>query len=79
MFVHGGVLPQHVEHGLERINQETRQWMLGESQRVPSFLVGRQAIVWAREYSAGKPAQQRQCLDSLSRFVGSLCSVWAVC
>ncbi|KAL6751357.1 Metallo-dependent phosphatase-like protein [Haematococcus lacustris] len=27
VFVHGGVLPEHVEYGLERINRETRQWM----------------------------------------------------
>lgn len=55
VFVHGGVLPQHAELGLERINQETRAWMRGEALRMPSFLSGRQAIVWAREYSAGAP------------------------
>lgn len=54
MFVHGGVLPQHAQLGLERINEETRAWMRGESSRMPSYLSGRQAIVWAREYSAGK-------------------------
>ncbi|GAB4813892.1 hypothetical protein N2152v2_000938 [Parachlorella kessleri] len=30
VFVHGGLLPQHVEHGLERINQETQAWLLGD-------------------------------------------------
>lgn len=54
VFVHGGVLPEHAEHGLERINEETREWMLGSTSKAPNFLVGRRAIVWAREYSAGK-------------------------
>lgn len=53
VFVHGGVLPQHVAYGLERINAETQEWMLSGSQRSkPRFLMGRSAIVWAREYSA---------------------------
>jgi hypothetical protein len=30
LFVHGGVLPAHVEYGLERINRETRAWLLGQ-------------------------------------------------
>lgn len=55
VFVHGGVLPQHADLGLERINRETRAWMRGEAARMPSYLSGRQAIVWAREYSAGAP------------------------
>jgi len=29
LFAHGGVLPHHVEYGLERINGETRQWLMG--------------------------------------------------
>uniref|UniRef100_A0A7S3QZA2 Calcineurin-like phosphoesterase domain-containing protein n=1 Tax=Dunaliella tertiolecta TaxID=3047 RepID=A0A7S3QZA2_DUNTE len=35
VFVHGGVLPEHVSHGFEKINRETRRWMLGE-QALPS-------------------------------------------
>jgi hypothetical protein len=30
LFVHGGVLPSHVEYGLERINRETRDWLMGK-------------------------------------------------
>lgn len=30
LFVHGGVLPSHVEYGLERINAETRAWLMGQ-------------------------------------------------
>jgi hypothetical protein len=30
LFVHGGVLPAHVEYGLERINRETEEWLRGD-------------------------------------------------
>ncbi|KIZ05887.1 Uncharacterized protein MNEG_2066 [Monoraphidium neglectum] len=31
LFVHGGVLPPHVEYGLGRINDETQAWLMGGS------------------------------------------------
>jgi hypothetical protein len=37
LFVHGGVLPSHVEYGLERINNETRAWLMGDD---PSSTTG---------------------------------------
>lgn len=53
VFVHGGVLPSHVEYGLDKINKETQAWMLGHTNEVPpGFLRGATAIVWARDYSA---------------------------
>ncbi|KAK9819805.1 hypothetical protein WJX72_002638 [[Myrmecia] bisecta] len=52
VFVHGGVLPEHAAYGLEKINRETQDWMMGhKGQHVPRFLSGRQAIVWSRDYS----------------------------
>ena len=52
VFVHGGLLPQHVDYGLERINSESRQWLLGQGGRYgPEFLQGRDAVVWSRHYS----------------------------
>ena len=54
VFVHGGLLPQHIEYGLERINAETRSWMLGQAgATMPAFLSGRDAVVWARDFSQG--------------------------
>ncbi|KAG1672129.1 hypothetical protein FOA52_001717 [Chlamydomonas sp. UWO 241] len=53
LFVHGGVLPSHVDYGLERINKETQSWLLeGQALQPPNFLRGSTAIVWARDYSA---------------------------
>ncbi|GMH46063.1 hypothetical protein BSKO_14027 [Bryopsis sp. KO-2023] len=53
VFVHGGILPSHVNYGLDRINRETQEWMLGSgpSQRIPRFLAGQSAVVWSRDYS----------------------------
>jgi hypothetical protein len=50
VFVHGGVLPDHVDHGIERINAETRQWLRGESER-PTILEGADSPQWTRLYS----------------------------
>jgi hypothetical protein len=50
VFVHGGVLPQHVDYGIERINEETRQWLRGERQR-PEILNGADSPQWTRLYS----------------------------
>ena len=52
VFVHGGLLPHHVEYGIEKINNETQDWILhGEIKDKPPFLSGRRAVVWARDYS----------------------------
>jgi len=54
VFVHGGVLPEHAAYGLERLNADTRAWMEGPpGAPIPAFLVGRRAVVWARDYSNG--------------------------
>jgi hypothetical protein len=52
IFVHGGLLAKHVEHGLERINEEVRDWIngLGE-QSAPGHCKGRNAVVWLRKFS----------------------------
>lgn len=65
LFVHGGVLPEHAEYGLERINQETSNWLLGKVEDMPEFLAGRSGVVWAREYSA-EDARRCDC-DTLRR------------
>lgn len=52
VFVHGGLLPQHVGYGLERINEEVRDWIGGLKERISSELVrGRNSLVWLRRFS----------------------------
>lgn len=74
LFVHGGVLPQHVDYGLDRINQETQSWMLGQDEsngsKMPSFLSGRSAVVWSRAYST--EAHDRCDCDTLTKALGMI-------
>jgi hypothetical protein len=59
LFVHGGVLPDHVSYGLERINREASDWMLGKRSTLPGVLApADDAPVWSRLYSAGTPTEQ---------------------
>ena len=50
VFVHGGVLPEHVEYGLERLNAEIRAWLQGEGPE-PEVIHGAESPVWTRRYS----------------------------
>ena len=52
IFVHGGLLPQHVAYGLERINEEVRDWINGSTGRFsPAYCRGRNGVVWVRKFS----------------------------
>ncbi|CAD7704141.1 unnamed protein product [Ostreobium quekettii] len=57
LFVHGGLLPDHVQYGVNKINKESQMWMLGNSQirNIPRVLAGKNAVVWTREYSWEEP------------------------
>ncbi|KAK2076604.1 hypothetical protein QBZ16_005364 [Prototheca wickerhamii] len=58
VFVHGGVLPAHAEMGLGALNRGAFDWLRGAADAAapPRFLLGRKAVVWARDYSAEDPA-----------------------
>ncbi len=49
-FVHGGILPAHVEYGIERANDEVHAWMRGEAPD-PAAVTGGDGPVWRRDYS----------------------------
>jgi hypothetical protein len=51
LFVHGGVLPEHVRYGVDRINHETREWMRAGDRRAPESVASDSAPIWVREYS----------------------------
>ncbi len=62
LFVHGGVDMEHVDYGLERVNAETRAWLLGETEAKPEaiFRYGAKAptLTWLRRYSEGIPTEE---------------------
>ncbi|KDP35155.1 hypothetical protein JCGZ_10689 [Jatropha curcas] len=56
VFVHGGLLAEHVDYGLERMNKEVRDWINGLMQRsAPKYCRGRNAVVWLRKFSDEVP------------------------
>lgn len=55
VFVHGGLLPTHSHHGLERMNEEVKNWILGgKGQRGPPYVHGKDGVVWLRKYSTSE-------------------------
>ncbi|CAH9132126.1 unnamed protein product [Cuscuta epithymum] len=52
VFAHGGLLPLHVDYGLEKLNEEVSDWISGVRGSVWRELVmGRNSIVWLRKFS----------------------------
>ena len=71
VFVHGGVLEQHVRYGLGRINREAHDWMLGApTGPVPRSLTEEAALIWVRDYSDGIP-RPAKC-DEAGRVLAAL-------
>jgi len=50
VFVHGGILPMHLDYGLDRLNREVRDWLLGLGEP-PAFIHTRESPTWTRNYS----------------------------
>lgn len=50
IFVHGGVLPEHVAYGIDEINSSAQAWLRGEAD-LPSVLSGSDSPQWTRLYS----------------------------
>ena len=70
VFVHGGVLPEHVRYDVGRINAEISAWMRGETSAVPAVVRDQEAPIWTRAYgedSLAEPACRaaRSVLEAL--------------
>ncbi|MBT4186777.1 MAG: calcineurin [Gemmatimonadales bacterium] len=50
IFVHGGVLPEHVAYGIDAINSSAQAWLRGDAD-LPSVLSGSFSPQWTRLYS----------------------------
>lgn len=72
VFVHGGVLPKVAGYGVERLNQETREWLRGERRAPPELLLDREGPVWSRHYSRDTGADDCRLLaEALGRLGAS--------
>lgn len=70
VFVHGGVLPEHVSYGIARINREVREWMRSGDPRAPASVASERAPVWVRDYSL-EPMPAANC-DMLGKVLAGL-------
>ena len=69
VFVHGGLLPEHLDHGLENINEEIRAWLSGEGPE-PEWIHGRGSPVWTRQYSQDPQAEDCEVLAAVLSRLG---------
>ena len=70
VFVHGGVLPDHVKYGVNRINREARDWLLGEAD-FPELLVGPDSPQWTRLYSKEPDSAACETLKQVLSVLGA--------
>ncbi len=69
LFVHGGVLPAHVDRGLEQMNQESRNWLRGEGPK-PEWMGGRESPEWSRHYSNDPDEEDEVLLEEVFERLG---------
>ena len=62
VFVHGGVLPDHVAYGIEEINRAAQAWLRGEAE-LPPVLSGSESPQWTRLYSSNPDAVACEVLE----------------
>lgn len=65
VFVHGGVLPHVVDYGIERLNQEARDWIRADRQYPPEILLASDGPVWSRHYSDEPDIEDCRLLDEV--------------
>ncbi|MDP3276694.1 MAG: metallophosphoesterase [Deltaproteobacteria bacterium] len=52
VYAHGGLLPSHVDYGLERINRAVREYLLGNPPgELPAILQGEDSPFWHRVFA----------------------------
>lgn len=68
LFTHGGVLPEHVNLGLDRMNDEIQAWLRNEAPQ-PDWIRGELSPVWNRLYS---DQPDRAACDTLSMVLDRL-------
>ena len=71
VFVHGGLLPEHARYGIHAINEEMREWMLGNIGHVSDFVTGPRSPVWVRDLSLDTSEEDCTRLKETLRLVGA--------
>jgi hypothetical protein len=69
VFVHGGILPEHLELGLDRMNEEIQEWLRTPGAEPPDWVMSRRSPVWTRLYST---APNQAACDTLGLVLAGL-------
>lgn len=72
VFAHGGVLPAHVDFGIDKLNAESQAWMQGKRPRPPELVIDPEGPVWTRLYGSPQPgAAACQVLEKTLSLLGA--------
>lgn len=52
VLAHGGVLLKHLQYGLDKMDDEVRDWLLGKRPDGPPIVLAEDGVVWTRAFSA---------------------------
>ncbi|MBI4720801.1 MAG: metallophosphoesterase, partial [Chitinivibrionia bacterium] len=70
VFVHGGVLPDHLDHGLGCVNGEVREWLDGTGP-FPKWMLEKSSPVWARTFSLDVDSSDCETLRAVLERLGA--------
>lgn len=63
VFAHGGVLPKHVDYGLDKMNREIGVWVRGKGQAGRQLFQQNDSPVWSRHFSDDPDQSDCSMLD----------------
>lgn len=59
VFVHGGLRPAYATYGVDQLNAESREWLLGNRDR-PEWVTANKGPLWSRDFS--REVDEDDCL-----------------
>lgn len=73
VFVHGGVVPRWARYGVDRINREVRDWLLGQTAEPDSALGvdDGDRVMWTRQFSFDVERADCSLLDESLKILGA--------
>jgi len=71
LFAHAGVLPAHVDYGLDRINRESQDFLSGRSRSSSPALSAEDSPIWTRFYGGSVDETTCQVLGRVLQQVGA--------
>jgi hypothetical protein len=71
LFAHGGVLPAHVDYGLDRLNGEAQSFLAGRRASLPPALSAEDSPVWTRFYGGAVDGSNCEVLGRVLQQTGA--------